>query len=194
MRKWIQKLCKRLVLPLLRGSQVAQFENVRLCDFVKGDPEFQRVMLAAFQLIKDTDPRRFARVNRQLKWVVRNPRAIGQYHHYVQSCTIDFYKPETDAAFPFYVAWYASQLIRAATRGLLASRDISYSAESRERYERLCLAEQNRFARRFASTQPEVAAYIHKKFDEAAWREIWKQSRTARLFGDLWSIFSGRHK
>ena len=84
MRRWIHRLLTRLVLWLQRKNQIASFDDIRLCE---GSPTFKRVLLAAFQLLKETDPRRFARVKRHLKWVCNQPISHpgAEYRHDTQT-------------------------------------------------------------------------------------------------------------
>ena len=196
MRKWIQRFFARQMLWLLRGSQIAQFGDISVCDLSKGEPEFKTVMLAALQLLKDTDLRRFARVNRHLKWIsnIALSRGGAQYRHDLQACMIDFVKPETDAQFPYYVAWYASVLVHEATHGVLRTRSILYSRELRTRIKHLCVTEQNRFAHRLESTQPKVAKYVHQEFDEADWHVSWNRKPAPDFLALLRRLFTGRHK
>ena len=189
MCKWIQSLARRVLLWFLPGGQVAQFENVRISDLSKGEPEFKTMMLAAFQLLKDMDPRRFVRANRHLKWVANIALGGGAvYRDDMQACVIDFKKPESDADIPFHVAWYASVLVHAATHAAVAARKIPYSRKFRVRIERLCVTEQNRFARRFEFTEPDIAEYLHREVDETEWERYWETS-TGRVLAFLRRVF-----
>jgi hypothetical protein len=172
------------------------FEDIRICELNPPSPTFKRVVLAAFQLLKDTDPRRYSRVKQHLKWVsngsLSQPGAV--YRHYTQTCVIDYVEPGSESEIPFWIADLASTLVHEATHGVLRARDIPYSPELRVRIERLCVTEENRFARRLSSTQPEIAERLHREFDESHWHPYWNTTNTGRLFAVLRRIRSGRHR
>ena len=190
------KFQARFLLWNQTTNQFAQFEDIRLCDLSYGGPDFKRVLIGALQLLKDIDPRRFLRVNRHLKWIANEPLAQpgAQYRHLTQTCSFDFVKPESESDIPFWIANHASVLVHEATHGVLRVRGIPYSPELRARIEHLCVTEQNRFARRLATSQPEIAERLHREFDESEWHDSWDRTNTGTLIATLRRIHRGRHK
>lgn len=193
---WAEKLDTRLKLWHQRKYEIAQFEDIRLSDLAYVGPQFETVMLGALQLIKDTDPRRFSRVKRHLRWVVNGPlpQPGAEYAHKAQTCVIDFEKPESESDYPYWIAWHASMLIHEATHGLIDARGIRYSPELRVRIERLCVTEQKRFVRRLANSQPDLADQLHPEFDETDWHQTWSSTKIGRFIATLRRVRTGRHK
>jgi hypothetical protein len=184
MRKYIVSLLKRAQYRLQTSSEVARFEGIALADLREESPHFRETILAALCLLKEIDPLRFARVQREIAWIVNCTLAIdgAEYHHETRTCKIDF--EERAAGYEFAIGFYAAVLVHEATHGVIHRHGISYQSERRSRIERLCVREENRFLTRLANTQPELAQDLKRDFDEAEWAFAW--SATPR---DLrWSL------
>ena len=136
-------------------------------------------------MVQDTDPRRFVRVRRHIRWIVKHiafDRGGGaEYIAQTRACNIEFREPDSDSDYPYWIAWYASVLVHEATHGVINSRGIPYSPEMRVRIERLCVTEQNRFLRVLARSDPETAAHLHREFDESRWYSSWHATFGQRL-------------
>jgi hypothetical protein len=194
MFRWVNGLVVRLELWIQRNNQIAEFDGIALCELRPYSPTFKKVLLDAFALLKESDPRRFARVKRYLKWVINGPLAFAgcEYRHSTQTCVIDYAELEDETDLSFWIAWYASALIHEATHALLLARGIPYSSEFRVRAERLCVTEENRFARRIAATQHKIAERLHREFDESLWHRSWNSTRHERARALFRRLFKRR--
>jgi hypothetical protein len=67
-------------------------------------------------------------------------------------------------------------LVHEATHGVIESRGIELASENRVRVERLCTAEQNRFAAKLSAYDPVryPRTLLHFDFDERYWESEWK--------------------
>lgn len=182
----LEKLLKRSLLSLQAENEVARFEGIVISD---GDdnPSFRETVLAALQLIKELDPRRFRRIQRYIKWVVNVPLAHGggEYAYSMHTCRIDFeqsvWQPWGDQAFVLC----ADVLIHEATHGVLNARNIPYSSQLRSRIERLCVREGQRFLSRVSEARPEVAKALCHEFDESRWHRSWRETRWESLLSTV---------
>ena len=170
----IQKLASHALLWLQRTSEVAVIEGIRLADG-EASPHFGAAVPAAIRLIKDLDRRRFRRLQRHITWIVNSPlpRGGGAYHHPTQTCRLDFTTTAPSSDTDYLAAAVATTLIHEATHALIESRGIRYIGDIRGRIERCCVREQNRFLRRLSQSRPDLAALLHKEFDEAEWHDSW---------------------
>ena len=107
-------------------------------------------VVAALDLIRRTDPRRFARIQRFIKSIfVANYRTIlGFYRTFGQICELKKLPiPESLRSVAIY--HYASTLVHESTHGLLEKKRFPYTRANRRRIEKLCVREQARFLARF---------------------------------------------
>ena len=151
MSKFIQRLVNRGYLWVQRKNEVARFDGIILADIRRRSPHFKATLLAALQLIRDHDPRRFARVQRHIAWIVNCDWELGlaaEYNYEIRTCTIDFKEPPPDCAEMISAGLYARRIIHEATHGVVLSRGIAYAPELRVRIEELCVTEENRFVHR----------------------------------------------
>ena len=139
----------------LREGVVGCYSDILIADispfFVQRE-EFVAFTVEALQLIEQTDPRRFARVQQQLRYVACYPAgSLPAYHKPSASFFFDFqkYLPLlTERGRDWYVAECASRMVYNATLGLIASRGIPYNRATWRRIQKLCAREQNQFIRR----------------------------------------------
>jgi hypothetical protein len=187
MKTIFQKFTVKILLWILKSSEIAKFDGIILADPRNRDnrtPHFQEIIFAALQLLKATDRCRYARVRRRLAWVTYARLAIrgsAEYAHSTRTCSIDLLEPSADYAPDFLAGWYASILVHEATHGEIASRGIQYSLEHRVRIERLCVIQEQKFIRRLAVNNPTLAAHLHYEFDAANWNWSWNATRWERL-------------
>ena len=134
-------------------------------------------------MLKVKDPRRFRRICRYVKGIVALPigHAEAGYIEPLKVCAVRFQAPPSEEKLRQYAAWYASILVHEATHGLIHARKIPYDEHYRERIERLCFQEENRFLRRLGLT-PESLAKIRqiKSFNGEAYRRNWASSFWSR--------------
>jgi hypothetical protein len=169
-------LGRKGVLWIYHRYETASFDGIALVDWAE-TPHFTRIITAARKLIKETDPRRFRRVQRQIRFIVSCTRPFGggAYFSDTKSCDFDFVVIRSDGDVEFYTPWYACALVHESTHGYLQSRGIPYTPENRTRIEKLCVAEEQRFAKRLVLS-PHVSAWLQETqvFNPRRWERSWK--------------------
>jgi hypothetical protein len=190
LRKQFYKITQRGQLWAQSKSEVARFEGIIISDPGRSD-NFRATILAALQLVKDADSRRFKRVVKHLKWIVNCTldEPCAAYLHDTKTCTIDFKEPGSDEHLEFNAAYYAKTLVHEATHGVVSSRGVHYTPEVRSRIEKLCVTEENRFVDRLSLTQPELTKGLHRKYDESAWNHAWKRTRIGFFWRMIYRLF-----
>lgn len=182
--KLIKEFARKGLLALERKNEIGQFDGIMLVDPDYYTPYFTKVISGALQLIKDTDARRFQRVQQYVRSIVNctQPMGGGSYFYLTKTCEFEFREPRSEHDVPFYTAWYACALVHEATHGRLHSRGIEYSPENRTRVEKLCVLEEQRLANHLKVT-PEVSAWLQQQltFDPRRWERHWKITRWKRL-------------
>ena len=175
----VKKLARRGLLWLYHKHEVAQFDGISLVDADNDTHWFTRIITAALQLIRDNDPRRFRRVRRHIRFVVNCTRPFGggAYFGDTKTCEFEFMVPRSEHDVRYYVAWYACALVHEATHGRLRSRGIGYTPENRTRIEKLCVTEEQRFAKHL-NLAPDVFAWLERShaFDPRRWERYWKST------------------
>ena len=148
----------RLRLPTLRPMRADGFI------IVDATPEGQRIdtfgtaAVAALKKLQNYDPRRFARVQREVKFVygcylnraskIRLSRSgcMAIYRRICKIIMMDRDVLNLSANPEVVLKAYGCALVHEATHGLLYSRHIPYTYRTRDRIETLCLLEEARFA------------------------------------------------
>jgi hypothetical protein len=194
MRKGHKTFGDRLILWAARRSEVGRFDGIRLADDKKRE-SFKRTIEQALGLIRDHDPRRYARVTRYIHWIVNGatPSRGMEYNDRIHLCMVEFLEiPGLDQ--DALAAFYACCLVHESAHGVVDSHEITYAPENRVRIERLCVTEQNRFASRLAAA--DRARYpielLHVDFQESWWEEAWTGSRLKTALSLLRRAMSGR--
>jgi hypothetical protein len=157
-------------------------------------PEMKAVFEArtreALEIIKTRDPRRFRRIQREVWRIVSMSDSLGSYNRAWRQCNVDFH------AFDFSTPEqalhrYCCLLVHEATHGHFDTKYISYKAERRERIERLCVKEEERFARR---AFPDTWQQCFRPFDVTDWNFSWhatrleKRARRWRRLKEMWQM------
>jgi hypothetical protein len=169
----------------LRSADAAdRIRGIPIVDYDLYTPYLRETFAAAFDMIERKDPRRFRRVCRYLKGIVALPvNSEAGYVPQLQVCAVRFQPPRSKDKLPKSAAWYAGLLVHEATHGLIEKHKIPYDEEHRERIERLCFKEQNRFFRRLGLT-PESLAKLEQlnSFKPAAYepKSFWQHWREIR--------------
>jgi hypothetical protein len=178
--KLIKEMARKGTRYIERKHEIGQFDGIALVDPDDYTPYFTKIITEALQLLKDTDTRRFQRVQRHIRTIVNCTRPLGggAYFNETRTCEFEFRVPRSGHDVPFYTAWYACALVHEATHGRLYSRGIAYTPENRTRIEKLCVTEEQRFARRL-KVAPEVLAWLQRSqtFDPRRWERHWKLTR-----------------
>ena len=179
MRKLLDKLVDRMVLWGFGLAEVGCFDGIRLVDARWRDGSrlsFRITIEESLRLVASRDPRRYTRIRQYIKWVVnRVSNTMGaEYDFRRRMCSIE-YDDMTGVDRDVVSAFYACILVHEATHGAIESRGIRMSPDNRVAVERLCTTEQNRFATRLASVEPQryPARLLHFEFREDYWRGEW---------------------
>lgn len=163
-----------------RKSANVIFDGIGLLhmNFGDQDADFQEVTQDALSLIRRTDPRRYSIVVRELRYIGNTGVLCGVlfggiafYHRWLRACTVDFGSCQLKKGsehYEWYLAWYAACLVHEATHGRLESLCFPYTKRTKARIERICTAEQCRFACRIASNAYDFSTLV-PPFDETNW-------------------------
>jgi hypothetical protein len=166
----------------LRGVITDTHKGIALGDvnFDPGDDaEFITRTKQALDLIEEKDPRRFRRVQTEIRFIVNKElNASGQYGRATRCCFVDFGRYPFHTHPDWYLLLYAGTIVHEATHGALCSRGIPYTLGNREQIERICHAEQHRFLMR---VKPAWREYLVDQFDPSRWHFSWHASRWAKL-------------
>jgi hypothetical protein len=191
MAKILQHLVNRGYLWVQKRNEVARFEGIVLADVRRKSPHFKNILLEALQLIRDYDPRRFARVQRHIGWIVNCRLELNknaEYNCETRTCNIDFTEPKDEEDRVWSAMHYSRTLIHEATHAALISQGIAYTAELRARIEKLCITEEKRFLRRISRLRPDLSDLLvsmEREFESGAWEKSWTASRWQRAWSAL---------
>ena len=142
---------------------------------VENDPKFFDQAIAALQLLRAVDPRRYRRVQRYMPIIAHVRQGANFYKHaarafYVNACPDD-------------AADFASEVVHEATHAYLAHRGIRYTKKNRERHERLCTTEQLAFVTRAIQAQTHVPVPQQQALI-AQWRHWFEEHLASKWWED----------
>jgi hypothetical protein len=165
------------------GSKVDEYDGIALADLRRRSGHFRSTLVGAMQLLQTTDPRRYARVKREIDWIVNCTLEMpgAEYDGEFRICRVDFEEPTPSSDPQFSVGWWARTLVHEATHGVVRGWGIVYDADRRARIEQLCVTEENRFVNRLSFTHPELAADLHRDFSAAEWQFSWEATPRQRI-------------
>jgi hypothetical protein len=182
MRALFDKLNDRIALFGFRLGEVGCFDGIHLAHVRwRNDSRecFRSTIEGSLRLIRERDPRRYARVKRHVQWIVnRVANTLGaEYRWGIRACSLEL-QDLREVSHDVHVAFHACLIIHEATHGALESRGVACDEKNRSRVERLCVVEQNRFAAKLARSDPEryPAQLLHFEFDESYWQREWTAS------------------
>jgi len=168
-------LGRKGLLSIYRKYEAATFDGIALVDW-DGTPHFTTVIANALRLIKENDPRRFHYVQRHIRFIVNCARPFGggAYFNDTKACEFEFVALRSDDDIQFYTPWYACALVHEATHGRLHSWGIPYTPDNRARIEKLCVTEEQRFAKCLVLS-PRVSTWLQEThvFDARRWERSW---------------------
>ena len=167
--KWVNEKC------LLQT-----FDGIKICDIASSNDEerqkFCSSIVAALELIKKHDPKRYCRVQRHLLYIINEPvREGGLYRHLFRSCSINISLFDFEDSEDWKVVALACTIIHEATHGVMCAHNISYNEAHYLRVERACHQEEGRFTRRF---MPE---FDMGEFDEGWYQDYYRKSAWQHL-------------
>jgi hypothetical protein len=117
LRKAVEEFARRAELRLYRKHEIGRYDGIALVDLYDYTPYFEKTLVGALELIKNTNPKHFARVLRYMRCIVNCtlPRGGTTYRYTIRTCEIDFKPPASDHELPYLIAWYACILVHSAT-------------------------------------------------------------------------------
>ena len=181
MLNWIHTFLHRVCIQAVRDHEVAQFDGISIADFGNTGTLFSSEIVEAFRLVSEHDPRRFRRIRQICRYVVNHVipgNAPASYSAEWAACIIDYTLMRKIEPVGFRGGCMACLLVHESTHGAIEKRNIRYVGGARLRIERLCMAEQNRFASRLFKSVPELYAGLHVEFRESDWTSRWSRPRS----------------
>jgi len=174
---------------LLRSVEWETHEGIAIVDVSLHrdvDDRFRKNTIAALGLIKALDPRRFHRIQHEIKYI-QNGEALrwASYDRSLLICHIDYGRIDDAGNEEFYLRQYASTLVHEATHGALYSRYIDYTFKLRTRIERLCHLEQKRFASKFDVLDRKWSKELVGEFDQQKYNSNWNATYSQRFKGTI---------
>ena len=152
------------------------FDGIKICDITSSnDEERQKYcssIVAALELIKKHDPKRYCRVQRHFAYILnRCSLTTGSYDDSLRLCEISFSLFKFEGDEEWEATALACTIIHEATHGVLCARNIPYDEAHYLRVERACHQEEARFARR---VMPNVDL---GEFDENKYTALYRMNR-----------------
>jgi hypothetical protein len=181
---WIHKLLLKVYDRAIRDHEVARFETISIADFRRAGEPFVADVVESLRLVSQHDQRRFHRLQQTCRFVVNHVIPSGapaSYDPESRICLLDYTELRQLEPSQFRRAAIACLLVHEATHGALTNRRIPYTESNRLRIERLCMAEQNRFASRLIADAPELYANLHLDLRDSDWTSLWSRPRFAVL-------------
>ena len=185
----VHKLTDLAFVWLYKKSMVGSFDGIPLVSLNEGVADYVRVISRALELIRDQDPRRFARVKKQTSWLVDRPHPCGfgsgAYQHRIKATNVDFECRPAVGDELFHAAYFAGIIVHEATHGVIRDRCISTTPENRIQVERICRTEENRFLVSVMRYFPHLPAKLIRPFDPEDWNASWETGRIASCLKEL---------
>jgi hypothetical protein len=181
---WLERFLNRVCTQSFREHQVAEFETISIADYRNAGEAFASDAITALELILANDTRRFRRVQETCRYIVNHvipSGAPGTYDRKWSACLIDYDLLRKIEPTDFRRGAIACLLVHEATHGIIENREIRYVGDNRLRIERLCMAEQNRFALRLFASAPNTYSGLNMNFEESDWTSRWSRSRAKVL-------------
>ena len=176
---WFPVVLAPLQRYLRSATALATIDGIKIVDSGrKKDPRFYSDTVTALELIKSADPRRYRRLQREVRFIT-NMEKIEQlgwasYNRSWRSCEVDYRRMNTDReSRDWSLRAYAATLVHEATHGAIYSRYIAYVPRLRARIEKLCVTEANRFVKRLDTPEVCWSESLACPFDEKDWHSSW---------------------
>ncbi len=141
---------------------------------------------AALDLIHQNDPKRFQIVQHEVRIIYNVPLlSFAKYTRTYRQCSVDFgyyvkngrtYLSTQNEHYEWHLAGYAAVIVHEATHGRLESLYFPYNKVTRVRIERICCAEEGRFAARLKSENYDFRKGLIPEFAEQNWDISWNAS------------------
>lgn len=149
------------------------------------DDAFVRDTMRAVDLIESLDPRRFRILQREIRYIVNQELvSSGAYVRPLRACEVDFGRYHLDQEgdqYGRYFAHYILTLVHEATHGRLESMGFPYTPALRVWLERMCVTEEQRFARRLKASYCDFGTALVPRFIPERWAPYWSGGRWRQL-------------
>jgi hypothetical protein len=189
-------LGRKGLLWIYRKYKTATFAGIALVDWEE-NPHFATVITDALKLIEQSDPRRFHRVQRQIRFIINCTRPFGggAYFSDTKACEFEFVTLRSEDELQFNIPWYACASVHEATHGRLHSWGIPYTPDNRARIEKLCVTEEQRFAKCLL-VSPRVSAWLQEThvFDARRWERSWNTTTWKKFLLTMRRVRKRSHK
>lgn len=148
----LMSICAACVQRTVHGS-------IRLIATGRNSASAHRLASEALGLIQRTDPRRFRRIEQNIRWVVlAGWKPLGVYLPLGRVCGIRDFSSAEVKDFSAITYAYAYMLIHESVHGTLDRKQFAYTERNRRQIERICHAEAARFFRRLHLPEDAVTA------------------------------------
>lgn len=177
---WLRK-CFSLSLPrglvdiigvslMESGAETRPYRGIVLAPVRPYGLDSLAEVVDALELIRRTDPRRFARVERFIKRIVlANWRPLGLYNSVSGVCGLKKLAiPENSDSLAVYN--YAATLVHEATHGMLDAKRFPGTRMNRDRIEKICINEEVRFLARFPGIERKLEILLGYIDGVPTWR------------------------
>jgi hypothetical protein len=166
----------------VRSGAASEYKCIRLLD-ARAKPDsasdFLEITQEALALIERHSPRHFRRIQQEVRCIVNTDLASGgNFDRFQHHCQMDFKRYKLvrgEAHYEWHLALYAAALVHEATHGRLFSLGFAYNKHTRVRAERICRAEERRFAHALPGDRYNFRKLI-PEFKEADWSPYWAQN------------------
>jgi hypothetical protein len=179
----ISKLIRRMMSPVnartYRKCRVAEHDGICIADVsLRKDlkPVFASYINQALDLVAAKDPRRYRRIRKNIQFIVHKElvRAFAICRPCEQACFIDLgHTVDRERTKKVSVFLVATSLVHEATHAEIFRRGVAWNRKNAPRMERICVAEETRFAGRVNATYH--AAFKKVFSDMSRWDGIWKE-------------------
>jgi hypothetical protein len=179
----ISKLIRRLMSPLnawtYRKCKVGEHDGICIADVsLRKDlrPVFAKYVNQALDLVAAKDSRRYRRIRKNLRFIVHKElaRASASYRPCEQACFIDLGNTlDRERTKKVSLFLLAGSLVHEATHAEIFRRGAADNRKNAVRMERICVAEQTRFASRVNATYHAACKKVFS--DKSRWDGIWQE-------------------
>jgi hypothetical protein len=166
---------------LMKGITQHAVMGFSVCD-INANPYDDNSFLArtteALILIRDTDPRRFARVQCSIDYFLNTEHCGGGAYYPGNICIVDFGRYNFDSNERWTLYQYAAMIIHEATHGVIRATRIPRTNSNWIQMERICRAEQNRF---LAKLEPLYGGPLQRPFNPEDWMALRSPSTRRKI-------------
>jgi hypothetical protein len=164
-----RNLLAKSIIWVCEKGLVGEHCGIKLADLnwnEADDSAFVEKTKQALDLIRDLDPRRFARVQRHIDYICNKELECGGKYYPCNVCLVDFGRFDFARNPDWSLYMYSSLFVHEATHGLLHARGFRRTKRNWKQIERICQSEENRFLSRIDSPWGDQ---LCRPFDPAEW-------------------------